>query len=75
MNTSKENLPIAVANTFVQAHQKRADADYETSKQWTQTEVLLQIDAVAKAFKSWQVIKDEPVAQIYLFSLLGKGRN
>jgi uncharacterized protein (UPF0332 family) len=64
-----------VASTFVQAYHKRADADYDTSKQWTQTEVLLQIDAVAEAFKSWQMIKDEQVAQIYLFSLLGKGRN
>ena len=65
----------AVANTFVQAHQKRADADYDISKELTQTEVLLQIDPVAEAFKSWQTIKDEPIAQIYPFSLLGKGRN
>jgi len=48
---------------------------YDISKEWTQTEVLLQIDPVAEAFKSWQTIKDEPIAQIYPFSLLGKGRN
>jgi hypothetical protein len=61
-----------VADTFIQAQQKRNDADYDTGKQWTRTDVLTQIDAVSAAFESWKAIRDEPVAQAYLVSLLGK---
>jgi len=63
-----------VVNTFIQAQQKRNDADYDNSKEWTQTDVLIQIDAVAEAFKSWNAIAEESVAQAYLVSLLGKRR-
>jgi hypothetical protein len=52
--------------------QKRNDADYDTGKAWTQTDVLTQIDAVSEAFESWKAIRDEPAAQAYLVSLLGK---
>ncbi len=62
------------ANTFVQSQQRRNDADYDTSRDWTRTEVLSQVDAVAAAFDSWRVIREEPVAQAYLVSLLGKRR-
>jgi hypothetical protein len=58
----------------VQVFQERNDADYETSKEWDQTNVLRQIDAVSAAFKSWEAIKDAPVAQAFLFSLLAKDR-
>jgi len=63
-----------VVNTFIQAQQKRNDADYDNSKEWTQSDVLIQIDAVAEAFKSWNAIAEESVAQAYLVSLLGKRR-
>ena len=63
-----------VADTFIQAQQKRNDADYDTSKEWTQTDVLTQIGAVAVAFNSWNAIREEPVAQVYLVSLLGRRR-
>jgi uncharacterized protein (UPF0332 family) len=62
----------SVANTFIQVQQKRNDADYDTGKEWTQTDVLTQIDAVSTAFERWKAIRDEPVAQAYLVSLLGK---
>jgi uncharacterized protein (UPF0332 family) len=62
----------AVADTFIQVQQKRNDADYDTGKEWTQTDVLTQIDAVSAAFENWRAIHDEPVAQAYLVSLLGK---
>jgi uncharacterized protein (UPF0332 family) len=61
-----------VADTFIQVQQKRNDADYDTGKEWTQTDVLTQIDAVSAAFENWRAIRDEPVAQAYLVSLLGK---
>jgi len=65
---------LTIANTFVQVFQERNDADYDTSKEWDQTDVLRQIDAVSAAFKSWEAIKHEPAAQTFLFSLLAKDR-
>ena len=61
----------AVAHTFILAQEKREAADYDTGKEWDQTDVLAQIDAVAAAFESWKTIREEPVAQAYLVSLLG----
>ena len=61
-----------VAGTFILAQQKREEADYDTGKEWTQTDVLTLIDVVADAFGNWQEIREEPVAQAYLVSLLGK---
>ena len=61
-----------VANTFVQVQQRREDADYNTGKEWTQTDVVAEIDAVTAAFESWSTIREEPVAQAYLVSLLGR---
>jgi uncharacterized protein (UPF0332 family) len=63
-----------VASTFIASQQRRNDADYDTSKEWPQTEVSLQIDAVAAAFDSWKAIREEPLAQAYLVSLLTKKR-
>jgi len=59
-----------VADVFAQAQYHRAEADYNTVRQWELTEVLLQIDGIADAFKSWRIIRDEPVAQAYLVSML-----
>jgi uncharacterized protein (UPF0332 family) len=64
----------AISNAFAQAYQQRSNADYETSKEWTQTDVLTQVAAVADAFKSWEAVKNEPTAQTFLFSLLAKDR-
>jgi uncharacterized protein (UPF0332 family) len=61
-----------VTGTFIQAQQRREEADYDTGKEWTQTDVLSFIDVVAVAFERWKVIREEPVAQAYLVSLLGK---
>ena len=61
-----------VADTFFQAQQLRHTADYDNATQWTRTEVLTQIAMVDAAFRSWRVIRDEPAAQAYLISLLGK---
>jgi hypothetical protein len=60
-----------VANAFIQAQQRRNDADYNLAKEWTPVEVDTQIASVSEAFKSWNVIRDEAVAQAYLVSLLG----
>jgi uncharacterized protein (UPF0332 family) len=64
-----------VVKIFIQSQERRNDADYNTSKDWTHIEVQTQIDFVSDAFESWQAIRDEPVAQAYLVSLLGKERS
>jgi hypothetical protein len=60
-----------VANAFIQAQQRRNDADYNMAKEWTPVEVDTQIASVNEAFKTWNIIRDEAVAQAYLVSLLG----
>jgi hypothetical protein len=63
-----------VVDTFIQAQRKRNDADYDSANEWTRTDVLTQIDAASAAFKSWNAIREAPVAQTYLVSLLGRRR-
>jgi uncharacterized protein (UPF0332 family) len=61
----------AVAGLFMQAQQNREDADYDTSKEWTQIEVYVAIESVRAAFGSWYEIRDEDLAQAFLVRLLG----
>jgi len=60
-----------VADTFVQAQHRRQSADYDNSKQWRRLETLTLISEVEEAFASWRAIREQPVAQAYLISLLG----
>ena len=59
-----------VADTFAQAQYHRNEADYNTAREWELTDVLLHIDGIAEAFKSWNIIREEPAAQAYLVSML-----
>lgn len=59
-----------VADTFGQAQYHRNEADYNTAREWNSTEVLLHIDLIADAFKSWNITREEPAAQAYLVSML-----
>jgi hypothetical protein len=59
-----------VADVFAQAQYHRNEADYNTARQWQLTEVLLHIDGIADAFKSWNIVREEQVAQAYLVSML-----
>jgi len=70
--TNKVSMHLrTVANAFIQAQQRRNDADYNMAKEWTGVEVAKQIASVYEAFKTWNMIRDEAVAQAYLVSLLG----
>lgn len=60
-----------VAKAFIQAQQRRNDADYNMEKEWTPVDVDTQIALVNEAFKTWSIIRTEAVAQAYLVSLLG----
>jgi uncharacterized protein (UPF0332 family) len=63
-----------VATTFVQAKERREDADYNMAREWTPLEVELQIVSVTAAFEAWRVIRDEADAQAYLVAMLAKDR-
>ena len=63
-----------VAETFVRAQQQRHTADYDNAAQWTRTDVVRQIRAVAAAFQSWKIIHKDARAQAYLVTLLGRDR-
>jgi hypothetical protein len=62
---------LTVSRTFVQAQQRRIDADYNMGREVTETETLTQIESVMEAFRSWNIIRDEATAQAYLLSMLG----
>ncbi len=59
-----------VADAFGQAQFHRNEADYNTAREWDLTEVLLHIDGIGDAFKSWNIIREEPLLQAYLVSML-----
>jgi hypothetical protein len=60
-----------VANAFIQAQQRRNDADYKMDKEWKPIEVATHIASVTEAFERWNIIREDPTAQAYLVSLLG----
>jgi len=61
-----------VAVRFVRCQQRRIDADYVTSRQWTHSDCLEQIEDVTNAFAAWSQIRNEPIAQAYLVAMLNK---
>ena len=63
-----------VVSTFVQMHEQRELADYDYSSNWTRTDVLPKVEGVAAAFKAWKAIRNEDIAQAFLFTLLYKRR-
>ena len=71
--TVKKHLHL-VAETFVQMHQQRENADYDYSTAWARTDVVAKVATVDAAFKSWKAIRKEDIAQAFLFTLLQKKR-
>lgn len=60
-----------VANAFVQAQQRRIDADYNLAKEWGALEVAAHIGSVDEAFQAWGRISQGAKAQAFLVSMLG----
>jgi len=65
---------VVVVNTFVQLQESRLVADYDLGVVLSPEEAALDILLVEEAFKIWNEIKNDPIAQDYLFSLLFKDR-
>jgi hypothetical protein len=61
--------------SFVSLQDKRHEADYDTSRQWTFTHAMKEVLAGYRAFALWMEIKSETIAQEYLVSLLIKPRD
>ena len=63
-----------ITNTFVVMLQHRHTADYNGAIKWTRTDTLDKIQLVEAAFESWREIREEPVAQNFLVTLLLRDR-
>jgi uncharacterized protein (UPF0332 family) len=62
-----------VADTFVNAQQKREEADYDMgTNQWTVSEVSRLIDEIDSAFHGWNIVRVEPRSQKFLLHPVGK---
>ncbi len=59
-----------VAKAFVQLQQARHEADYNSGRAWTFTEVHLMVRQARDAFQHWQIVRTQSIAQDYLLSLL-----
>jgi hypothetical protein len=74
--TDPAEIPIAkdlklVADSFVTLQQARHTADYDNSKVWSRTQVWETIVQAEEAMTSWMVIRENEMAQDYLFDLMG----
>jgi len=65
---------LSVAIAFIESQQYRHAADYDNARIWVRSDVSTLIAGVNSAFQSWNAIREEPAAQAYLISLLGKPR-
>lgn len=63
-----------VASAFLQLYERRHKADYDLSGTVSARDVEGALNLVKDAFANWTVIRDEQIAQDYLFSLLFKER-
>jgi uncharacterized protein (UPF0332 family) len=63
-----------IATTFRELYERRQIADYDTTFQWSRTDVLELIDAAGEAFRSMKAIRGEKIANDYLLSLFLKER-
>jgi uncharacterized protein (UPF0332 family) len=62
-----------VADSFVMLQQARHTADYDNSKVWSRTQVYDITAQTQFAMAAWKVIREEEMAQDYLFDLMGTG--
>lgn len=69
--SSTEQDLFAVANAFVQAQQRRIEADYNLAKEWAPSEVAAHVSSVEEAFQAWGRIGQDAKAQALLVSMLG----
>jgi len=59
-----------VAAAFVELHQARHEADYDAERSFTRLESADLVARAAQAFVAWREVRNDPVAKLYLASLL-----
>jgi len=66
-------IPAAVqhvAAVVIELQEARHEADYNTAKTFTRVEVNNLVTRVEQAFQQWRTIRNDPVARLYLATLL-----
>ncbi len=63
-----------VAQAFVDLQQARHKADYDIGEPFGPLDAAVDVAQARLAFATWADVKDEPIAQLYLYSLLFKDR-
>jgi uncharacterized protein (UPF0332 family) len=61
---------IRVASALVQLFEARQQADYHTDHQYTRDEAAERVDSAVEAFHAWDRVKSDPLARVYLVSML-----
>jgi uncharacterized protein (UPF0332 family) len=64
----------SIANSFVSAQESRHEADYVLTSSVSRVDAAWIVSDVALSFADWDKVKNERLAQDYLFSLLFKDR-
>lgn len=64
-----------VAQAFVDLQQARHKADYDIEEPFQPLDAAVHVAQARLAFLTWAEVKDEPLAQRYLYSLLFKDRS
>ena len=72
--TAVANLRF-VAKAFVVLQEERHIADYDNATEWEASQATSLVALAEEAFKKWAAIRNEPVAQAYLLSLLIEKRD
>jgi uncharacterized protein (UPF0332 family) len=71
---ASELLIYSVAEAFLQLQEQRHHADYDLSDTVVLDDVEEAIGLASDAFECWELVRNEQIAQEYLFSLLFKER-
>ena len=64
-----------VAQAFVDLQQARHKADYDIAEPFQPLDAAVDVAQAGLAFRTWAEVKDEPLAQGYLYSMLFKDRS
>jgi hypothetical protein len=64
-----------VAQAFVDLQQARHKADYDIGEPFGPVDAAVDVAQARLAFVTWAGVRDEPIAQRYLYSLLFKDRS
>jgi uncharacterized protein (UPF0332 family) len=59
-----------VAEVFVELQEARHESDYKLDRTFTRRNAIYFVDRSEQAFQLWESIRTEPIARVYLASLL-----